>query len=613
MNNRDELQEAKEEAEFLRKRAWDFIDRLGKLESEFKKTVDADTRRSLQTRTNNTRRLLENYEVEYKALCKDAGISPESLTPAAPANDIVSTFSRKALKTEEDLIRNQEIDLPPFFLVPSRNARFTGRQIEVRGFIERVLAGGTFAICGVKGMGGIGKTEIAREVCHLFHETWKDEPQLPEDLADLLSPAEGGFFRDGMLWIQFEPEQQTPKSLTKELIARLIEQPKLAEKIPDLDTLADVLADRDVLVVLDSVEQNLRTFDYVLERFKGRFPLIITSRIAIPGIEAVDINVLKPEEAEALFLRHLDNPRLTEEELETVRELCKMLGNYPLIIKIIASRVEADNSNLAELQETYLENRARLLEECDSDFCTEQRHVDVRTCFMMSFDSLDEEQQHAFLHTALFNNPFTVSALAALLDDADKTEMGHVVSRLQRLSLINRLEGQNGKKTTYELHSLIRELLMLLLRSKSSIAMIPFQEYVNQIKKRQLESTDTMEQEKEDTGEEKLSNAVQESLCKWMKEVLGDKVNEIKFSSRFIDRPAMIVNVDSSMISIMATQDRTGNPMDITGKRDMVINPASPLIKKMAEMRIKDQEFSKDIVEQIYDNAMIQARLIIDP
>ena len=104
-----------------------------------------------------------------------------------------------------------------------------------------------------------------------------------------------------------------------------------------------------------------------------------------------------------------------------------------------------------------------------------------------------------------------------------------------------------------------------------------------------------------------------------MKEVLGDKVKEVKPSTRLVDSPAMIVNADaymtSSMERILAAQGRSGkdNPMMMTGKKEMEINPASSLIKKMADLRTKDQDFAKDIAEQIYDNAMIQAGLLIDP
>ncbi|MCP4696814.1 MAG: tetratricopeptide repeat protein, partial [Gammaproteobacteria bacterium] len=453
----------KEETEYLCKRSWDFIYKLEKLERELRKNTDADKRQSLQARIKTARYLRDDYELQYKALCEEEGIPQENLAPNAPARDIVSAFSRKTLKTREDLIRRQEIDLPPFFLVPSRNPKFTGRQSEVRDFIQRVLTGGAFAICGVKGMGGIGKSEIAKEVCHLFHETWQARPLLPEYVTDLLTPAdaENGFFRDGMLWIQIlEPERQNPKLLIEYLIPKLA-GPRAAEKIPDLDCLADILADKDVLVVLDSVEQNLRTFGYVLDRFKGRFPLIITSRIAIPGIHAVDIDVLSDEEAESLFINHLEDLKLSAEQRQSVAELCRLLGNYPLIIKIIASLVKADNGNLTELKAAYQDNRALLLEETGHDTGIEKRNADVKTCYMMSFRGLHEQEQRAFLHSALFNNPFTVSALAALLDDADEREMLQIVRHLLRLSLLNRLKSKNGQ--VYELHPLMREFVLDLL------------------------------------------------------------------------------------------------------------------------------------------------------
>jgi molecular chaperone HtpG len=133
------------------------------------------------------------------------------------------------------------------------------------------------------------------------------------------------------------------------------------------------------------------------------------------------------------------------------------------------------------------------------------------------------------------------------------------------------------------------------------------------------ESTEKNEETQDEAGEEKLAEAVQTSLCKWMKEVLGDKVKEVKPSTRLVDSPAMILNSDgymtSSMERILAAQGKNAqdNPMGMSSKKEMEINPASSLIKKMADLRTKDQDFAKDIAEQIYDNAMIQAGLIIDP
>jgi TNF receptor-associated protein 1 len=96
-------------------------------------------------------------------------------------------------------------------------------------------------------------------------------------------------------------------------------------------------------------------------------------------------------------------------------------------------------------------------------------------------------------------------------------------------------------------------------------------------------------------------------------------VKEVKSSTRLVDSPAMIVTADGYMTStmerILATQGQSGknNPMLIGNKKDMEINPASPLIKKVADLRVKDQDFAKELAEQIFDNAMIQAGLLVDP
>jgi len=131
------------------------------------------------------------------------------------------------------------------------------------------------------------------------------------------------------------------------------------------------------------------------------------------------------------------------------------------------------------------------------------------------------------------------------------------------------------------------------------------------------ETTDEKEQETEEQSGDVLAEEVQQSLCKWMKEVLAERVKEVKPSSRLVDSPAMIVNVDgfmtSSMERIMMAQGAPEEQLAMGGKKDMEINPASPLIKKLADLRVKDQDFAKDVVEQIFDNAMIQAGLLVDP
>ena len=98
-----------------------------------------------------------------------------------------------------------------------------------------------------------------------------------------------------------------------------------------------------------------------------------------------------------------------------------------------------------------------------------------------------------------------------------------------------------------------------------------------------------------------------------MKDVLGDKVKEVAISKRLVDSPAMIVNPDGFFTSSMERVMRATNVEHRIGSKNLEINTAHPLIKGLADMRVADEEFARTIVKQIYDNAMIQAGLMIEP
>ncbi len=121
---------------------------------------------------------------------------------------------------------------------------------------------------------------------------------------------------------------------------------------------------------------------------------------------------------------------------------------------------------------------------------------------------------------------------------------------------------------------------------------------------------------KESDTENALSDDKVKDLCEWIKSRLGDKVQDVKTSTRLVDSPAMIVNVDgfmtSSMERIMKASGQEGG-YGMGSKKDMEINPSSVLIKKLAGLKGDDPDFAGIIVDQIFDNALIQAGLVIDP
>ncbi|MBB5346860.1 molecular chaperone HtpG [Desulfoprunum benzoelyticum] len=125
------------------------------------------------------------------------------------------------------------------------------------------------------------------------------------------------------------------------------------------------------------------------------------------------------------------------------------------------------------------------------------------------------------------------------------------------------------------------------------------------------------EKKAEEDQEAGLDSTRTEALLAWLKQTLADGVQDVIVSKRLVDAPAMIVNPDSHMTSSMqrvlaASRFEKGLGLE-TSKKNLEINLRNPLIKRLADLQESDEEFAVDVARQIYDNAMIQAGLVVDP
>ncbi|MBU0945984.1 MAG: molecular chaperone HtpG [Proteobacteria bacterium] len=121
----------------------------------------------------------------------------------------------------------------------------------------------------------------------------------------------------------------------------------------------------------------------------------------------------------------------------------------------------------------------------------------------------------------------------------------------------------------------------------------------------------------EPVNEEKLDSEAGGELISWLKKTLEDKVADVIDSKRLVDSPAMIVNpsgfMTSSMERVMAASRMEKGMVPESSKKNLEVNLASPLIKQLAELVKNDAPFAAEVAAQIYDNAMIQAGLVVDP
>lgn len=113
-----------------------------------------------------------------------------------------------------------------------------------------------------------------------------------------------------------------------------------------------------------------------------------------------------------------------------------------------------------------------------------------------------------------------------------------------------------------------------------------------------------------------LSEDAAKELAKWLKEMFGDKVNEVRISQRLVESPAVVVESDkqmtSSMRRIMKAMKQDGPDLP-AAKQDFEINPTHPLIARLDVMRQKDAALAGSVAEQLLDNARVAAGLLEDP
>jgi len=120
-----------------------------------------------------------------------------------------------------------------------------------------------------------------------------------------------------------------------------------------------------------------------------------------------------------------------------------------------------------------------------------------------------------------------------------------------------------------------------------------------------------------DTDEKKKSHLKKEKtekLCKWLKDTLGEKVEEIGVSKRLVNSPVVALNADKLMTNSMKRLMKAMNKdAGDNNKVKLEINTSHKLIKQLDELREKDEGLAKLVAEQLFDNSLLAAGFIEDP
>jgi tetratricopeptide (TPR) repeat protein len=316
--------------------------------------------------------------------------------------------------------------------LPVPVADFVGRVSEIDQLVAALRAGNgrAVAISSVRGLGGLGKTQLSLAVAQ----------QLVSD------------FPDGHVWLSLQGASSSPMTQTLALQTVIRSCDRTTQTLPDdlaqLEAIyASTLDGRRVLVLADDARDAAHVRPLLPP---AGCALLITSRkrFTLPGLTALDLDALPEREAVALVVAICG--RLSTDEATRLVQLC---GRLPLALRVSAS-ILANDITLAPARFLERLERERLTVLRDPD----DKDADVESSLRLSYDALDFTAQSVLCQLSVFRAPFDLLAAEAVLQpdmpaDPDQCKMpAETLSLLYRHSLLS----WDTRLERYRLHDLVR-------------------------------------------------------------------------------------------------------------------------------------------------------------
>ncbi|MFE9774028.1 BTAD domain-containing putative transcriptional regulator [Streptomyces sp. NPDC005931] len=317
--------------------------------------------------------------------------------------------------------------------LPATVPDFTGRACFVRELSEVLESasgseGRVMAVSALAGIGGVGKTTLAVHVAHEARSAFPDG-QLYVDLQGAGGRAA-------------EPETVLGSFLRALGTADSAIPDSLEERAA---LYRSVLDGRRVLVLLD----NARDAAQVRPLLPGTAgcAALVTSRmrmVDLAGAHLVDLDVMSPDEALALFTKIVGEERVASER-EAALDVVAACGFLPLAIRIAASRLAARRTWTVSVLAAKLADERRRLDELQAG------DLAVKATFELGYGQLEPAQARAFRLLGLADGPdISLAAAAAVLDlSPDETE--DLLESLVDTSLL-----ESAAPGRYRFHDLVR-------------------------------------------------------------------------------------------------------------------------------------------------------------
>lgn len=111
-----------------------------------------------------------------------------------------------------------------------------------------------------------------------------------------------------------------------------------------------------------------------------------------------------------------------------------------------------------------------------------------------------------------------------------------------------------------------------------------------------------------------LDKEAAEKLTAWMKEKLGDRVQEVRSGKRLISSPAMAIVPDGEMSPQMRQMMRALKNENMGAASVILeVNPSHPIVLKLAGLKDNNGELAELVAHQLLDSSLMAAGLLDDP
>ena len=313
----------------------------------------------------------------------------------------------------------------------------------LRGYLLEGEVGGAVGVTtALRGVGGFGKTTIAQALCK--------DVQIQNA------------YYDGILWITLGQSPGALNAKVEDLIQTLTgHRPGFANLEASVARLAEELADRSVLIVVDDVWQSDHLEPFL--RFGKRSACIVTTRInsVLPAnSRSVAVDAMAESESVALLCQGLDAP-----PNEAIQRLAKKLSYWPLLLKL-ANGVLRDRVRVAgqSIEDALAYIQAALgrrgLSAFDKRAEADRRRATADT-IDISLGLLEEDERQRLIELAVFPEDIaiplgTITRLWGETDSYTDFDTEELCTRLFSLSLLQVFDLDRREA---QLHDVIRSYL----------------------------------------------------------------------------------------------------------------------------------------------------------